>query len=80
MSENEKTESAMGDMVSKLLQDPEAQKALLDVTKPILDVQEAVFQQIIDQQNKILTAMQAVIDKVVEVDGKLAELLSEVKK
>ncbi len=80
MSEPEKNESAMGDMIGKLLSDPESQKALLDITKPILDVQEAVFQQIIDQQNKILTAMQAVIDKVVEVDGKLTELLTEVKK
>jgi len=80
MSDEQQEIDPIGSLAGKLLQDPDTQKALLDMTQPILQMQEAIFQNIIDQQNKILQAMQAVIDKLVEIDGKLTELLKEVAK
>jgi len=80
MSENETPDSGMGSLATKLLQDPDTQKALLDITQPILQVQEAIFQQIIDQQNKILVALQAIVDSQVETKAQIADILAEVKK
>ena len=80
MSEDNKTESAMSGLATQLMKDPDAQKAFLDMTQPILQMQETIFQQIIDQQNKILVALQVVCDNEAETKATLAEILKEMKK
>lgn len=77
---NKSTDAGVGGFMGQILNDPETQKAITDMLQPAMQMQENIFQTMIENENKILAANQVMIDALVEMKATLAVILSEVKK